>query len=370
MAKPILSNITVFDAIVGTNIPFVLYGKADSVNYYVYDNETGEQVATGSAELSGLMANKIFPFPAGKLTNKLYPYFMKIETVYQGEKSELSDPVLFYCKTRPTLAFANLSPSTPNTINTSASQFELNYTNKVSEGESLSTYQYFLYDSNKELIMQSKEYYGDIANGFIVDGFTNNGIYYLRGVGSSINGYQFDTGYLTLQISYTVELNRALLSAENDERNGVVRVKSTIAFMDGVGIGDVEYVHLSGDNYAANLTDGSIAYTIPYELEAYETSEYNLRVVVKPIIYKNFMTISNQGTLFYVSTNIRAFTDYTDENEKFYVIIKGNGYVMQSNYLDKPDESHFISVDIAFQNGLFSIFIKDVGEYGVGGGEG
>ena len=66
----------------------------------------------------------------------------------------------------------------------------------------------------------------------------------------------------------------------------------------------------------------------------------------------------------------RAFTDYTDENEKFYVILKGNNYVMQSNYLDKPDESHFISVDIAFQNGLFSIFIKDVGEYGVGGGEG
>ena len=71
MAKPILSNITVFDATVGTNIPFVLYGKADSVNYYVYDNETGEQVATGSAELSGLMANKTFPFPAGKLTNKI-----------------------------------------------------------------------------------------------------------------------------------------------------------------------------------------------------------------------------------------------------------------------------------------------------------
>lgn len=367
MAKPILNDITVFDATEGTTIYFLLYGRADSVTWYAHDNETGKQVATGTAELSGLMANKSFPFPAGKLTNKAYPYFLRIETVYQGKKSELSDPMLFYCKTRPILAFANLSPSTPNTVSTSMAQFELNYTNVIAEGESLNTYQYFLYDASKELIMESREYYGDIANGFLVDGFTNNAIYYLRGMGTSINGYQFDTGYLTLQVSYAVELNRALLSAENDEKNGVVRVKSTIAFMDGVSVGDVEYVHLSGNNYAADLTDGSIAYTIPYEVEGYETSEYNLRVVVKPIIYKDFMTISNKGILFNVSTNIRAFTDYTDENEKFFVIIKGNDYIMESNYLNKPDESHFISVDIAFQNGLFSIFIKDIGEYGVGG---
>lgn len=371
MAKPILSNITVFDGTKGTTINFLLYSKAESVTYYVFDNETGKQVATGSAEITGLMSNKSFEFPAGKLTNQMYPYFIKIKTTYQSSDTELSDPVLFYCRKKPEFEFAGLEVSTPNTITSSSYQFELNYTYDTSQGESLNSYQYHLYDSTKELIVESKEYYGDIANGFTVDGFSNNGIYYIRGTGRSINGYEFDTGYIALQISYTVELNRALLNVENDAANGVIKVNSTIAFMDGVSVGEIEYVNIGGNNYAADLTDGSIAYTIPYETEGYSTSEYTLRVTVKPNIYNNLVIVSNEGDLYSVITNIRSFTDYgSDTSEKYYAILTGNEYVLESNYIDKPKTTDFITVDISFKDGLFAIYIKNVGPTGNMGGGG
>ena len=361
MAKPILSDITVFDATIGTTIDFLLYGKATSVTYFVYDNETGDQVAAGSAEIEGLSANKSFPFPAGKLTNKLYPYFMKIQSEYEGEQTELSDPILFYCKSKPTLQFANLSTSTPNTINTSSYQFELNYINDPSQGESLNSYKYYLYDSTRTLLVESKEYYGDIANGFVIDGFSNNGIYYVRGTGSSINGYEFDTGYLSLSVSYNVELNRTLLNVVNDPKNGIMRVNSTIAFMDGVSIGDIEYIHLKDDNYAANLVDGSIAYTIPYQIEAYSTEEYSIKITVKPVVHKNIIVISQEDDLYYISTNIRAFTDYTDNAEKFFVILESDDYILESNYLNRLPEDHFVNIYIQFKDNLFSIYISDAG---------
>ena len=360
MAKPILSNITVFDGTKGTTINFLLYGKADTVTWYVHDNETGNQVATGTAEVTGIMANRSFEFPAGKLTNKLYPYFMRIKTSYQLEETELSDPVLFYCKTEPKLSFAGLIVSTPNTINTSSHLFELNYENIASEGESLNSYQYHLYDSNKDVLIESKEYYGDIANSFPVDGFANNAIYYIRGTGTSINGYEFDTGYITLQVSYNVELNRALLNVENDYPNGVVNVESTIAFMDGVSIGDIEYVQIGGENYAADLTDGSIAYTIPYTVEAYETTEFAIKVTVKPQIYENIVVVTAGDENYFISTNIRAFTDLpNDTTEKYFAILKGNGYVQESNYIAVPDDDKFIDIYIVNQSGIFSIYIKE-----------
>ena len=362
MAKPILSNITVFDGNEGTTISFLLYGKADSVTYYAYDNETGTLEATGTTEITGLMANKSFAFPGGKLTNKAYPYFMKIKTSYNSEETELSDPVLFYCKTKPTLEFAGLSVNTPNSINSASYQFELNYINDSSQGESLNSYQYHLYDSSKNILVESKEYYGDIANGFVIDGFSNNGIYYIRGTGSSINGYTFDTGYLTLQVSYNVELNRTLLNVVNDEKNGVMRVNSTIAFMDGVSIGEIEYVELGNGNYAAELTDGSIAYTIPYQIEAYSAKDYSLRITVKPVIYKNIIVITQEDVQYYISTNIRAFTDYSDSNEKFFAILEGNKYVMESNYLNKLPENHFVTIDVKFKDGCFSVNIRDAGD--------
>ena len=362
MAKPILSNITVFDGNEGTTISFLLYGKADSVTYYAYDNETGTLEATGTTEITGLMANKSFVFPGGKLTNKAYPYFMKIKTSYNSEETELSDPVLFYCKTKPTLEFAGLSVNTPNSINSASYQFELNYINDSSQGESLNSYQYHLYDSSKNILVESKEYYGDIANGFVIDGFSNNGIYYIRGTGSSINGYTFDTGYLTLQVSYNVELNRTLLNVVNDKKNGVMRVNSTIAFMDGVSIGEIEYVELGNGNYAAELTDGSIAYTIPYQIEAYSAKDYSLRITVKPVIYKNIIVITQEDVQYYISTNIRAFTDYSDSNEKFFAILEGNKYVMESNYLNNLRENHFVTSDVKFKDGCFSVNIRDAGD--------
>lgn len=365
MAKPILSNITVFDASSDATIPFLYYGKITLITYYVYDNETGEQVATGTASPIGTLAEKSFNFPAHKLTNKAFPYFMKIKITYNSEDSELSDPVLFYCHAKPSLEFAKLSTSTPNQISTSSYQFELNYINDSSQGESLNTYQYHLYDSDKNILVESNVYYGDIANTFIVDGFSNNGIYYIRGTGTSVNGYEFDTGYLSLSVSYTVELNRTLLNVVNDANEGVMRVNSTIAFMDGVSIGEIQYIKLGYNNYGADLTDGSIAYTIPYELDAYSTNNYSIRITVKPIAYKNIIVITHATGNYNISSNIRTFTDYADETEKFFLILEGKDYVMESNYIDKPTEEDFVTLYIAFKNGLFSLYIKNVGSLSI-----
>ena len=367
MAKPILSQITVFDATVGTTLSYVLYGATTTVTVTVYDNETGTQVYQGTAASVGTKATKTFEFPANVLTNKLDAYYMKIKATDGSKESELSDPVLFYCRQKPTLTFSNLSPNTPNTITTSSGQFELIYTNIAEQGESLNSYQYHLYDSTRNILLESPVYYGDISAGFSVDGFSNNQIYYIRGTGESINGYTFDTGYISLQISYEVELNRTLLDGENQYDDGTIKISSTIAFLEGVAVGDISYIQLGTSNYGADLTkDNGIAYTLPYTLESYRTRQYSIRVSVKPLIYKNLLVITHEEGSYTLSTNIRAFTDADDTNKKFYAVLKGtNRYVLESNYLTEPNEDDFINIYIMLKDGYFSMYIDNIGNIDV-----
>lgn len=365
MAKPILSKIPVFDATVGTSIAFSCYGQVSSVSYTVYDNETGESVCTGTATSSGRTASKSFLFPGNLLSNRSEAYYIKIQALTSLSKSysELSDPVLFYCREKPNLFFAELDSESSNSIQTSSYQFDLSYINVPTQNESLNSYQYHLYDANKNLLSESKVYYSTLSSSFIVDGLENSTTYYVRGTGETVNGYTLDTGYIELVIHYTVEINHTILDIINRYNDGVIQVNTNIVPINGKNQGEITYIRLGGGNYAADLTHGnSITYIIPYEIQAYSLEEYSIRIVVSPIIYKDLISVVHKSCSYIISTNIRKFTDHINTNENFYAILQGDGrYVVESNYITSPLDSDLIELYVLYKNGLFSLSVRNTG---------
>lgn len=235
MAKPIISKFTVTDAAKDTIVSFVCYDDGiDSVDYLIYDNASGNIVATDSLFASGKTVYRTFVIPAGTLENRLLPYHLKIRAHNSKTEtaSELSDAVLFYCHEKPALSFIDIEQDAQNKIAYPAYSFDLKYTYIQEHGESLNRYKYLLYDENKNVLM-SETYYGAVSNSFLVNGLDNGSIYYVRAVGETVNGYTLDSGYYEIAVKFESAVKSLTIKAENVSLDGIVNVSSVLDVATG-----------------------------------------------------------------------------------------------------------------------------------------
>lgn len=238
MAKPIISKFSVLDGRVAALIPFVCYDTgATTVNYLIYDNADGNIIYSRTAKVEGQAkaSAKTFRIPAGTITNRLEAYYIKISVVNADEEtSELSDAVLFYAHDKPTLSFTDLSASSVTTITFPSYTFDLNYSYNDKQGELLNNCQFFLYNSDKEVIAQSKRLYGTKARSYQVDGLDSGDVYFMRAVGQTLNGYALDTGYNEININFDIIQSNLSITATNDKQNGGIHVVGYLVINDGV----------------------------------------------------------------------------------------------------------------------------------------
>lgn len=97
--------------------------------------------------------------------------------------------------------------------------FEFSYKYKVSEGESVNRYEFWLYDANRELLKKSVSYYyRDSLKGFQIDGLDNHTLYYLRATAESVGGYQLDTGLQAFRTDYPEYVDDVKFTVQNNYR--------------------------------------------------------------------------------------------------------------------------------------------------------
>jgi hypothetical protein len=319
--------------------------------------------------------------PDTALINQSRNYTIRVKIKLSGESDygEFSDPAILWCKERPVLSFDGLNSDSENLIPTSSIIFLLKYQYITVQGETLSTYQYHLYDASRNLIDESAVFYGSVGSSFTVNGLDNRTVFYIRGTGTTRNGYSLDTGFVQFETKYYASAEGGtFLQCQNKLNDGYVSISSHLADISGITTDQISYISSSG-GYAVDLTHGEkIIFDIPYQMDFYNVKDYTMAFKVRPVIQKDIIkfTFDQDGMIYNgtISTNVRAFTRLAWETylpnstECFYAMLKivredggfaySDVYFIDSNYISPTDSDVIISLQ--HKNNAYDISIKEV----------
>ena len=355
--------------------------------YEVYDSMTNKLLGSITNAVTGFTANLGYGYkitPSDWLDNQSRNYTIRVKVRLSGEDEygDFSDPIPLWCKEKPVLSFDGLSSNTENIIPTSSILFLLAYQYVTVQGETLSTYQYHLYDESKNLIKESAVLYGAVGTSFTVDGLDNRTVFYIRGTGTTRNGYSLDTGFVQFETKYYASAEGGtFLQCQNKLSDGYVAISSHLADISGITKDQISYVTSSG-GYAVDLTHGEkVTFDIPYQMEFYNVKDYAMAFKVRPIIRKDIVEFSfDQDGMIYrgiISTNIRAFSKLpyesylpANQSEYFYAMLKiiredggfaySDVYFIDSNYIKRT--SMDVLICLQHKDNAYDITIREVEE--------
>lgn len=230
LTQPIVNPISAFDATKSQTISFVVIGGAQVIGnrLVISNNETGVQVYNQTQSTMKLEHT----IPAGTLTNGGY-YNAVIYTIdNSGSESDASIPIPFYCYSTPVLTIDNIPAS--ETIENGTYTFTGSYSQL--ENEVLNSYQYTLYDSNREILSQTPliYYQTDSSLSYTFVGMSNDTSYYISLTGETVNGTSITTGYLYFTVRYLQPTSFAICDLVNDCDNGYIQISSNIVAIDGI----------------------------------------------------------------------------------------------------------------------------------------
>ena len=279
LVRPIVNEISAFDATIGTTVTFLANG-GDQVTkneikvvyneyvqgYYNADNQRFYQDSTFTTAITGqtgviyidqntnknyIYSGGIFTettlteivaythtvtsfnfshtIPANVLSNGRY-YKVTIRTYdVLGNTSEWSNYQPFYCYTTPTL---QLNVTSGQTINSSSYSISLTY--RQLQNEKLDYAVIELYNTNKVLIGTSGNMYSTdyppIVFSYGVFGLENHSQYYVKASVVTINGTIVETEMIRVYVEYGTMPEQTTLTATLDACNGYVNLRSSEVF--------------------------------------------------------------------------------------------------------------------------------------------
>ena len=229
LTQPILNPIAAFDATQAQAITFVVIGGAQVIGnrLVISDNQTGAEVYN---QLQSTMKLEHL-VPANTLANGGY-YNAVVYTIDSGNnESEASTAIPFYCYSQPSLTIDNI-PVT-ETIENGTYKFTGNYLQQ--ENELLNSYQYTLYDSNRDILSQSPLIYynTDSSLSYTFVGMSNDTSYYIELSGETINGTKITSGLRYFTVRYIQPASFAICDLVNNCENGYIQISSNIVAIDG-----------------------------------------------------------------------------------------------------------------------------------------
>lgn len=229
LTQPILNPISAFDATQQYTFTFVVIGGNQVVANMltINDNSDGSQVY--QATQSTMRLEHVLP--ANTLENGHY-YSVTVQTIDNVEQlSEASVAVPFYCYSTPSLTISNMPSS--GTINNNSYTFQGAYSQ--SEGEALNSYQFTLYNNNREVISQTPLIYysSDSSLQYTFTGMSSNTSYFIELSGQTVNGTQITSGVLSFNVNYSSSASFAICDLVNDCENGYIQISSNVVAIQG-----------------------------------------------------------------------------------------------------------------------------------------
>lgn len=229
LTQPIINPISAFDSKKAHIISFIVIGGAQVIGnrLVIRDNQTGKEVYNkiqSTMKLEHLI-------PANTLTNGGY-YNAVVYTIDSANNESMaSTAVPFYCYSQPNLTIDNI-PAT-ETIENGTYKFTGSYLQK--ENELLNSYQYTLYDSNKDILSQSSLIYYDTDSSlsYTFVGMSNDTSYYVELSGETVNGTKITSGLKYFTVRYLQPASFAICDLVNNCENGYIQISSNIVAIDG-----------------------------------------------------------------------------------------------------------------------------------------
>lgn len=248
---PSIYSISAFDPAHEHIFEFYYTGNQIYSNRAIITDNTTQGIVYDETQ-DGLKASHTLP--ANTLeSGKSYTIQIQVFDI-NGDSSEISTAMLFYCFTTSEFYFGNVK----NGDLISGANYELELMYSQIDGEALNEYQYYVYDATRSPIYSSKSYYTSENLKHTIYGLQNNSIYYVRAIGNTTHGMQLDTDFIQISIKYnTVEPNISFI-ARNDATTGCIILSSNIL--------TVPYEIKSNDyiieNGMVNLEDNMLTYEL------------------------------------------------------------------------------------------------------------
>lgn len=371
MAKPTIKPIGIFDATIGTTIYFsmnlfdIQSFLVTEYEYYIYNGKDDAEVyhSTGTVNLSNFNIITGYSIPiapaSGGLKNQATNYYIKLRVKTDGESSfgNWSSAVSFYCKEKPTLGFVGMTANEATPITMYAAVFELQYTYNLEQAETLKNYKYYFYDSEKKLLESSVEYPGAITNTLSQYGLKNDSTYYVRGTGTTKNGYELDSGYYEIHVKFSDVSNSYALEAVNNAEKGCIEISSHFISIEGIPSGDYTFETDESGMTSIDLSSGAnVMYSLSSDKRPYD---FVLKYVVKPVCHKTLSKIIFEGDVYgELTLNVRNYGDGGKLHATFSLHIGENfNYIIRSNYVDAVS-CEYLYICLSRKDGYFNLAIK------------
>ena len=355
LTRPTLNSTAAFDATKQHTFTFNVIGGTQVVanQLVIRNNITNEIVYTEKQETYKYehIVN------AGELTNGIYYNAVLITFDAQGNESQASIPIQFYCYTAPTIQFTNIPAS--GIIQNASFSFEFLYTQ--AENERLNSYVVNLYNSAKILLSTSSNVY--VLNGtppytgsYLFSGFENNTVYFIELNGVTINGTVVSTGLLQISVNYTQPDLFSLIELSNNCNGGYITLKSNIILIEGSS-NPTPPVFI--DNKEVDLTGSEswVDYSSGYNV----SNNFLARAWVrKPTPYSTLIKFSNADGQTIDIRFMKGYEYATDETMKAYVEVivsslLGRNYYIYSNYVPILADDKYYTIWLTRVNNIYQI---------------
>ena len=232
LTTPILYSVNAFDA----QNPFIFQFASIGGNQVVANTLTIKDNATLATIYSQTQTTYKFShnLPANTLTNGTYYQATLTTKDVQGNESNASSPIQFYCYSQPTFEISNM-PSN-NVIPNSSFAFTVTY--NQAQGEILNAYVFNLYSASGALISTSNTMYNTDTSlplniSYLFSGFEDNASYSIEVTGVTANGTQITTGRISFTTNYTSPETFSDLLLANNCKGGYITIKSNVIGIDG-----------------------------------------------------------------------------------------------------------------------------------------
>lgn len=230
LTTPILSEIKTFDA----NNENIFMFQSVGGDQVTGSRLTIEKVSDNTIVYEGSSANLSFKhlLPAETLSNGVN-YRARIRTKGRNTQedrietwSASSAPLLFWCYSKPELNITNIDEN--GRVNNQTVEFKTTYLQ--TEGETLQSYRYILYNENKNLLKSFSEIYSNGDSELIqqITGLENGISYYLEVKTISANGNIGTTGLVNFKPMYIIPKLMVRLEPENLIEKGAIKISTDI----------------------------------------------------------------------------------------------------------------------------------------------
>lgn len=350
LTKPILTKVPAWDVADGYTFTFnVLSGDQVVGNtLYISDNVTGSVVY--SLNTTSYKYEAVVPANATGLQNGKYYNAYIVTQNAAGETSVASNIIQFYCYTKPTWHFTNVSQG--GVIQNSYINAEVAYSQQ--QGERLNSYNITLYNTYQIQVASSgPQYVSSVVSSvsYTFAGLEDNKVYYIRATGQTGQGTALDTGFIRFTTQYIMPSAFSRFSLENHCQDGYISYFSFVSIIEGhTNMEHPVYI----DNTKIDLRgDGDyVLYDDGFEVSGNLTLK---AWIVDPVIDSTLISIENLKGQDIV---VDYYEDEDNLGMVYFLMVVDGTYMIYTDSMPKPTSSQEVCIQIRRVNHIYDLIAE------------